>query len=375
MSCLGGYGLVFGGNFVFSAEISYVWASSSDIYTENSDLSSTLLIYKSNSDLSGYTLYSSCNISGEFIESYKNLYFFSVDYSNAPDCKNGNVILEYEGAKVVSSLAKLKLHTLVSKLNTLLDYSDHDLNNLLSQVEAEIGKYAIYKNYNGKEISKNYSYLKGKRKYLEALQQKWMIDEVIEGRKEKYMIPVVGSKLSTKFTKMPNSPRPYRASYTDGIHHGWDFDSANNAQSISLDDGIVIRVVDSFDDSDFNRIVYGTNLSYEQELKNLDILRGKQVWIKTMKGDVGFYSHLSEVDPSIKEGMKIEKGQVVGTVWVTGVPEKWYDDYHLHFPIMQNPYNKDLAGTYDYGEIMAWDWLGMHKSHNELLEYQNTVFE
>ena len=93
--------------------------------------------------------------------------------------------------------------------------------------------------------------------------------------------PVVGAELSTKFTKMPNSPRPYRAGYTDGIHHGWDFDSHNNAQTISLDDGIVIRVVANFDDSDFSRIVYGENLSYEQQLKNLDILRGKQVWVKT----------------------------------------------------------------------------------------------
>jgi hypothetical protein len=37
-----------------------------------------------------------------------------------------------------------------------------------------------------------------------------------------------------------------------------------------------------------------------QELKNLDVLRGKQVWLKTLKGDVVFYSHLAEVDISLR---------------------------------------------------------------------------
>ena len=70
---------------------------------------------------------------------------------------------------------------------------------------------------------------------------------------------------------------------------------------MALDDGIIVRVVDEFSSQDFSRIVYGENLSEMQELKNLDVLRGKQVWLKTMKGDVVFYSHLAEVDISLEE--------------------------------------------------------------------------
>jgi len=42
-------------------------------------------------------------------------------------------------------------------------------------------------------------------------------------------------------------------------------------------------VRDGFVAEDFGKIVYGDALSYEQELENLDILRGNQVWHKTLK--------------------------------------------------------------------------------------------
>lgn len=37
------------------------------------------------------------------------------------------------------------------------------------------------------------------------------------------MLPIDGVKLPEKDTHLPNSPRPFRADVTDGIHHGWDF--------------------------------------------------------------------------------------------------------------------------------------------------------
>lgn len=72
-----------------------------------------------------------------------------------------------------------------------------------------------------------------------------------------------------------------------------------------------------FSSKDFQRIVYGDTLSYEQKLQNLDILRGNQVWLKTMKGEVIFYSHLEEVDSSIQEGMLIKKNDPIGTIGIT----------------------------------------------------------
>jgi len=33
---------------------------------------------------------------------------------------------------------------------------------------------------------------------------------------------------------------------------------------------------------------------------------------------------------------------------------------------MKNPYDFLKAGTYDFGDYMAWDWLWKWKSYNEL---------
>lgn len=64
-----------------------------------------------------------------------------------------------------------------------------------------------------------------------------------------------------------------------------------------------------FSDNDFENLVYGEDLSSDQKLKNLDILRGNQVWQKTLKGEVIFYSHLEDVDSDLKEGMFVEAGR------------------------------------------------------------------
>jgi len=42
---------------------------------------------------------------------------------------------------------------------------------------------------------------------------------------------------------------------------------------VALDDGVIVRIVDDFMDSDFSRVVYGAGMSDNQKLKNLDILR------------------------------------------------------------------------------------------------------
>jgi len=80
---------------------------------------------------------------------------------------------------------------------------------------------------------------------------------------------------------------------------------------VALDDGIIVRVVNDFDASDLSRIIYGENLSEEQKLKNLDLLRGKQVWLKTMKGEVVFYSHLDTIPSSITEGSFVSQGDAL----------------------------------------------------------------
>ena len=130
----------------------------------------------------------------------------------------------------------------------------------------------------------------------------------------------------------------------------------------------------NFENDDFSRINYQAD-SKEQKLKNLDILRGNQVWLKTMKGEVVFYSHLDSVPLNITEGMFVSRGEELGSMGVSGVPEKGYDDYHLHFAIMENPYNFQKAGTYDFGDYMSWDWLLRDLSYTDVIRAQKEIFE
>jgi len=69
----------------------------------------------------------------------------------------------------------------------------------------------------------------------------------------------------------------------------------------AIDDGIIIRIKRNFKYEDLSKIVKGNKISDTQKLRNLDLLRGNQVWLKTTKGDVMFYSHLKKVESELKE--------------------------------------------------------------------------
>lgn len=217
--------------------------------------------------------------------------------------------------------------------------------------------------------------IKIKRNLSELNYLKNFLQDIIEKRKQKYKIPVLWAPLPTQKHKIPNTWRPYRESYTDGVHHWWDFDAKKWDSVISLDDGIVIKVVNNFLFSDLWNIDKSENLTEEQKLINLDILRWNQVWVKTMKWDVAFYSHLDEVFDDIKVGTTISKGQPIWTIWITWVPDKNYSDYHLHIPVHKNPYINSKAGKYTEMDYMKWDWYFKWKSLDYVLENQKNIFE
>jgi murein DD-endopeptidase MepM/ murein hydrolase activator NlpD len=119
---------------------------------------------------------------------------------------------------------------------------------------------------------------------------------------------------------------------------------------------VVIRTVSGFSWRDFNRLRKGTNLSDDQKLLNLDIYRGNQVWLKTADGNVTFYSHLRDLAPGIREGQYVAADEILGTVGVTGVPDKSYRNPHLHFEVQKNPH--DGSDSQAPLSIMRWSYLG-----------------
>lgn len=105
--------------------------------------------------------------------------------------------------------------------------------------------------------------------------------------------------MSKERTDLPGSGRPYRKDTTDGIHHGWDLMAKVGTPVVALGDGVILRVVKGFAWRDFGSLVKSDALSSDQELSNLDVYRGNQVWLKTADGNVTFYSHLSQIAPDV----------------------------------------------------------------------------
>lgn len=375
LSCVGWYGLVFGGNLVFDSEVRFLTSVGNGAYLSDERLSKSTLIFYSDSDISKAEIISSCETNTEFLEYHKGLYFFTLEYTGDDVCKNPYISLK-NGEEILANVSgQINIITKSESLSKLLDYSNEHLENLKDNLNAVVTKQSIYKNYNGKNIAQNFSLLKKQRSYYEELYKLNLVEETLSKRQTAYDSPVPGYSLQTNPNKVPNAGRPYRASYTDGIHHAWDIDTPYDTPVAALDDGIIVRIVDDFDDSDFNNIVYGSGISEMQKLKNLDVLRGNQVWLKTMKWEVVFYSHLSSVDLDIKEWDFVSRWTPLWKIGVSWVPGSDYHDYHLHFAIMENPYSLEDAWTYDFWDYMSWDWLTRGESYAEVIRQQQEIFQ
>jgi len=264
--------------------------------------------------------------------------------------------------------------TEASIFETFTDYSDIKLQKIFTLMKRKVSKYE--QNF---DITQEFTVetSKQQRRWNELNYSKNIVENIISKRAQKYLVPVDGYDIGHSHApnRIPNAGRPYRAWYTDGIHHGWDVGSKFGEEVISIDDGVVVRVVPEFEWSDFDRIVHGNSLTEEQKVKNLDILRWKQVWVKTSRWDIVLYSHLDDIYTHIVEWAVVRRGSPIGTIGATGVPDKNYTNYHLHFAIHKNPYNHSTAGTYGFDDYLHWDWYYKWLSLHEVLEKQSELFE
>ena len=184
---------------------------------------------------------------------------------------------------LLDSELRLEFFSYYDAFNKLTDYSDDALKKLITRIESQEKKYRgkEKKSSNSKEDSMKY--WKKLRTAQELEFYKKFVQDIQDKRTQKYILPVMGAKIPTKENKIPNAGRPYRQKYTDGIHHSWDIDVPLGTPVVALDDGIVVRIVSNWDWSDFQKLRYSANMSYEDELRNFDIYRGNQVRIKTTK--------------------------------------------------------------------------------------------
>ena len=209
------------------------------------------------------------------------MYYFSVRFIGQ-SCRSKNIVLKHNDQILAQTQKDLNIVRDSELFELMTDYPTERLQVLARSLQKNLTKYSLYETLHSKELGKYINYYKKQRKYQEFVHQKEILANILIGRSKKYSSPVPGKTLSREYSKIPNSGRGYRASYTDGIHHAWDIDGYLGEEVVALDDGVIVRIVDGFEFSDLGRILRGS-ITEDDKLKNLDTLRGNQVWLKTTK--------------------------------------------------------------------------------------------
>lgn len=387
------YSLVFG-TFLLNNNItldSIIWDK---VYLDSLKLNNFVVFLSSDLDLSDYLISSNCDIDSKFLWLKEEKYIFNVTFKDL-NCNNNYFSLKDKDWKIVNGFDfKIQFFNKRKIYSKYLDYSTNSLKNIKTNLVSDIENLSIYTKYN-EELRSNFQDFYTKyREYYELVYKKEVINSILEKRNSKYIIPIIWYKLPNleNKSKLPNWARPYREDYTVWIHQGWDIDAPLWTIVSALDDWIIIRVISDFSKDDLLKINYldhinyeknktiwpkieERNLTYSEKLKNLDILRWNQVWLKTSKWDIVFYSHLNEVFPNIKEWIIVKSWTNLWTVWKTWVPWDDYSDYHLHFEVHKNPYNENSAWNYEIEDYLKWDWYFKWKSIEYIVEHQWYVFD
>lgn len=362
-------------SFYKNLDIKYAWVSGKSMYLWSKELSKTIVVFDAKEDISDYTIHSLCQSKTEFLYTMASKNFFSFQINDG-DCKNEYFYLQDAEGNILSN-TRFRLYIIsdFDLYNKFSDYTDMLLSQASEKLVTQAKKLKLFASID--ENNPNFEYVQKLRVYDESLYQNQKIEEILLKRQNKYKIPVEWYSLpdGKNISKFPNWGRPYRANYTNAVHEGWDIDAPNNTPVISIDDGIVLKVVRDFSFGDLKKIQKKESLSAQDKLINLDILRGNQVWIKTMKGDVIFYAHLSSVDPEIEVWKKVERGQYIWNTGITWVPDEDYKDYHLHFELRKNPYSKAKAGKNTELDYMWWDRYFKWETLKNILEKQYKIFE
>jgi murein DD-endopeptidase MepM/ murein hydrolase activator NlpD len=363
--------LVFGWIVMNLQNITPDFYLSKNIFPDSNKLNYTVLWFKHEWDISDYTFESPCKIETKFLGKENFSSFFKITFLDNT-CKNPFIALKKNGKIVEKSSVKLEIMSKSTLYNTLVDLSSEQLQKIIWDIKKKISSQPSQE----KEItSKNVLTSQKSRKEKELQYKKEIIEHILKWRSLKYSIPVAGYSLPIWNSKIPNAWRPYRVWFTDGIHHAWDIDAPVWTPVIALDDAIVVRVVDNWDWGTLSNLRKGKNLTREDMERNLDILRGNQIWIKTMKGEVVMYNHLETVTSDLEVWDLVNRESTLWTIWISWVPEADYSDSHLDFSIMVNSYNPDKAGKYEAEEYMFWDWKMKWQSKEYILEHQYDFFE
>jgi murein DD-endopeptidase MepM/ murein hydrolase activator NlpD len=198
------------------------------------------------------------------------------------------------------------------------------------------------------------------------------IESVLSARNTRFSLPIPGTSVPTKTTYLPGSSRPFRADATDGIHHGWDFYVSEGTPVRAIEEGIILHVKRDFSWEEMKHLQPGHTDLEEQE--NLDVYRGNTVYLKTRSGHVAIYAHLSDIPSHITTGKSVNRGDILGHVGDSAVPDKKYL-YHLHFELAMNPFIDEKAGQHTFSDVLLWPFWGKGKNAEWIRSNDDLLFE
>lgn len=165
--------------------------------------------------------------------------------------------------------------------------------------------------------------------------------------------PIAGARISSYDNHLPGAPRAYRKGYHEGLdYYSREFtgvDVRKGTPVYAIADGMVIRSDQNFVEMQRSARVRMLAQQNWRDLTTpfaLDLLRGRQLWIrlggiKDGKSRVARYVHLSSIEPGLKPGVFVKKGQMVGRVGNSGTSNGAIGsqlDMHLHFEFRYGVY-------------------------------------
>ncbi len=178
--------------------------------------------------------------------------------------------------------------------------------------------------------------------------------------------PIPGAQLSTRDNHLPGAPRTYR----NGTHEGIDFynDYTNvsidrNTRVLSVADGVVVRVDREYKEMSVkqrNRLLAIAADAKQTPAYILDKMRGRSVWVQYEKGIMVRYCHMGELNPALRIGFELKRGEWIGNVGNSGTDEGASGgdgELHLHMDVLL------------YGELF-WE----HLSKNEIRSLLAKIF-
>lgn len=139
-------------------------------------------------------------------------------------------------------------------------------------------------------------------------------------------MPIPGASLPPDDAHLPGAERAYR----NGVSHGFDFYSGQvgvpvqwGTPVIASADGVVERVDHEYRElaSDEWQELLDAVATDGADAAQLDLLRGRQVWLRLDDGRMLRYAHLSEVAPTLRVGERVRRGQVIGGVGNSGTDD------------------------------------------------------